>query len=712
MLATFLSWISWLQIEWCGTKASKAQVGSLREALLSASQQWVQAKSQIEGECTPSRYIIPVVFHVIYSGTSDYVPYERIWQEVLQVYEDFRKMPETSSYTAGGADMEVEFSLATKDPNGNPTTGVVYWLYNQPPLNWSSPNFCADTQELPMKQATGWDPQRYLNIWVVPTICFTGENGECSICGVIGGFAAYPLYEAPEVYGVVIGARSFQRPWTDRVLTHELGHCLDLIHPFEEGCGTTDCLNSGDAVCDTPPTLFANFEVLRANTCNNDSPDQPDNPRNHMDYVIGREANHFTYGQRERSWAAIESPISLLNPLIQPTIPAQTGTGPYGYVKAYFTASQRVGCVGEPIQFFSYSLGMPHIHEWDFGGGVAEDASSACPRVSFSEPGSYSIRLIVENLSGRRDTLVKSDYILIEDAKRTLPYVEGFEEPTFPPSGSYIENPDGRRTWDKISSASPPRGAYGRSQSSMRMPFYINSVYHEKDSWISPVLDLSTYRREENSVILRFSWAYACLDYEKSDTSDPSYRLDYTDTLKIYISSDCGRSWRLLWAKGGRDLSTHPAGCIQARGTYLGYLYTPSASEWRTDSLLLDEFIGERIRIKLESISGWGNNLYVDEIQVDTVAPRPSHLHSFFSMPAQVYFHGGIMYLQAAESLSAIEVTFYDVSGKCLYRHTFSSLSSGLHAFPLPLDKLAAGVYQVYVRHERGCQSLKYAHLP
>ncbi|GIV25652.1 MAG: hypothetical protein KatS3mg026_1344 [Bacteroidia bacterium] len=27
---------------------------------------------------------------------------------------------------------EIEFSLATKDPSGNPTTGVVYWRYDQP----------------------------------------------------------------------------------------------------------------------------------------------------------------------------------------------------------------------------------------------------------------------------------------------------------------------------------------------------------------------------------------------------------------------------------------------------------------------------------------------------------------------------------------------------------------------------------------------------
>lgn len=660
--------------------------------------------------CRPSRFVIPVVFHVIYSSHRDRISYEQILGQMRACFEDFRCVPETRSFTSKGVDTEIEFSLATRDENGNPTTGVVYWKYNDPPLNWTSPRFCVD-QDFAMKQATGWDPSRYLNVWVVPTICVEDAPGDCSACDHIAGYAEFPIGSSGQTYGVVLGANFF---WgsslgsTGRTLTHELGHCLELYHPFEDGCGTLDCLHSGDAICDTPPTSGPNYDVTRKNTCNNDYPDLPDNPRNHMDYISDREIAGFTEGQKMRTWMAIQHPSSVLSPLISLDVPQQTGTGPYGLVKAYFSANQRTGCVGQPIQFISRCMGMPHQYQWDFGGGIADDPSSSCPLVTFPAAGTYTVQLIVQNLSGRRDTLRKVGYITIYDTTYSVPYFEGFEGTAFPPAHSALENLDGRRTWDRFRSSSTPRGAYGQSLSCLRLTFFFYSQYGEKDSWISPTIYLPSDTLQ--SIQLKFSWAYACLNYAANSPPNLSYELDYTDTLKVYISPDCGRTWSLIWEKGGRDLSTHPMGCIEARGSTGGQLFTPTAELWKTDSLLLDAYRGQTVRLKFEGVCGWGNHLYLDDIQIDTLPRRLSTIPTLAHSPLRIFVQDSKVHLTTQESLPEAEILLYDASLRLLWSEQLRGLPPGSHRIELPAS-LGRGVYFIHVLSPRGGQTFLYTHL-
>src|SRR5690606_28639244 len=56
-----------------------------------------------------------------------------------------------------------------------------------------------------------------------------------------------------------------------RTVTHEMGHCFNLLHTFQSGCGN-HCVNSGDLICDTPPVSTSTFGCnLNNNTCSNDA---------------------------------------------------------------------------------------------------------------------------------------------------------------------------------------------------------------------------------------------------------------------------------------------------------------------------------------------------------------------------------------------------------------------------------------------------------
>lgn len=50
-----------------------------------------------------------------------------------RLFEDFRRIPGRLGFTPKGVDMDIDFSLATLAPDGQPTTGIVYWRYDAPP---------------------------------------------------------------------------------------------------------------------------------------------------------------------------------------------------------------------------------------------------------------------------------------------------------------------------------------------------------------------------------------------------------------------------------------------------------------------------------------------------------------------------------------------------------------------------------------------------
>lgn len=640
-------------------------------------------------------YTIPIVFHVIHSGGADSVSETRIAEQMQRLFEDFRRIPGSLGFTPKGVDMDIDFSLATKDPNGQPTTGIVYWRYDAPPLSWSQPGLCI-TDEVAMKSATAWPQDKYLNIWVVPAIC--GFSGDCADCSGIAGYAYYPDVGVPW-YGAVVAAQFIGGRLSGRggrTLVHELGHNLGLAHPFEGGCATANCYASGDEVCDTPPTAQENFSVRRQNTCSTDSPDLPDDPRNFMDYVDDASMSHFTQGQQQRAENFLLLPTSSLWPLYEPTNLIQTGTGPYGRVKVDFWAEAQRVLVGTPVRFHAVASGAPSQFWWDFGGGVADDSLSLCPIVTFPAPGDYSVRLIAQNAGGARDTLSRAAYITVEDSIWALPLLQGWESLPFPPAGFSVENLDrgqgGSRTWERWGSASTAYGAYGQSYYTARIPFFAYSRYGERDYLLTPALDFSV--DSAYGIQLRFAVSYTCLDWGGGG----SFPTLYTDTLRVWASPDGGGRWELVYERGGPDLSTDPGGCRQIRSSLAGATHLPTPSSWRTDTVDLTSYRGLRgVRLRFEGVCGWGNTLYLDDLVVDTVrVARPSTGISHWPFSVSASAEGLRLQLDHPQALS---FTAYTLLGQQVWQDT-QALSAGRHSLPLPV--LSAGMYLLEVRSTEG----------
>ena len=266
----------------CGVKADLHDI----DAALRAPSDCSSFNTTVRPAYDPSveRYRIPVVVHVIQntSGTG-FIPLARVQSQIDILNEDFLALP--GSLGAPGTDAQIEFYLATEDPNGNPTTGVTYTTNN----SWFNDNGT-------YYNSLAWDPDRYLNIYTN------------SASGALGYVPFLPS-TAPGSVGsnadrVVVLYSSFGRnaPLTPfhlgRTATHEVGHYLGLFHTFDGGCGTvSNCSGTGDLICDTNRESSPTYGCPSSrSTCSG----TPAPKENYMDYSDDACMNRFTPDQANR----------------------------------------------------------------------------------------------------------------------------------------------------------------------------------------------------------------------------------------------------------------------------------------------------------------------------------------------------------------------------------------------------------------------------
>ena len=261
-------------------------------------------------------YTIPVVVHVVHAGGEVGSIYNPTNDRITQTIDYINKVWDgTATGLSGGVgDMQIQFVLAKRDPNCNPTNGIdrvnggTLSGYASSGIRYSGAN---GATELTVKNQSRWDPSKYYNIWVVNKI--DGVDGTAG--QFIAGYAYFP--GAPSsLDGTVMLATQFTTD--NKVLPHELGHAFALYHPFEGSNNATQCPTNfncsvdGDQVCDTDP--ISNNAVGGVNdfTCRTGT-----NNCTGSAYSINTENNImsytncftlFTAGQKTRALAAMLLP--------------------------------------------------------------------------------------------------------------------------------------------------------------------------------------------------------------------------------------------------------------------------------------------------------------------------------------------------------------------------------------------------------------------
>lgn len=245
---------------------------------------------------------IPVVVHVLYNTSTQNISNTQIQSQITVLNNDFRKLNSDWSNTPSVfqslvADCEINFCLATRDPNGNAHSGI-----NR--QSTTKTIFDADLDDAKYSSTGGynaWPAGSYLNIWVVPAIK-SGTN-----TGILG-YAQFPG-GAAATDGLVICHNYFGTTGTvtapfnkGRTGTHEIGHWLNLYHIWgDDGAGCT----GSDLCSDTPNQADENYGCpsFPQYSCSNSG----DMHMNYMDYVDDACMYMFTTGQKARMQALFVS---------------------------------------------------------------------------------------------------------------------------------------------------------------------------------------------------------------------------------------------------------------------------------------------------------------------------------------------------------------------------------------------------------------------
>lgn len=247
-------------------------------------------------------YTIPTVVHVVYRNSTENVSDAQIISQITALNKDYRKLNTDisqvpSAWSSLAADVGIEFCLATRDPQGNATTGITRTSSTQSSFDVSNNNMKFNNSG----GHDAWPSDQYLNLWV------------CNLDGTLLGYAQFPGGSG-STDGVVIDFDDFGTIGTaaapfnlGRTATHEIGHWLGLYHIW----GDEPQCSQDDGIADTPQQKDKNYgcpsfpqgSSQSGGSCSGSSPGAMF--MNYMDYVDDACMYMFTNGQKVNMLAAL-----------------------------------------------------------------------------------------------------------------------------------------------------------------------------------------------------------------------------------------------------------------------------------------------------------------------------------------------------------------------------------------------------------------------
>jgi hypothetical protein len=243
---------------------------------------------------------IPVVVHIVWYNEAENISDAQVHSQIEALNRDFRKLNDVRSlpprFRDSAVDVEIEFCLAKRDPQGNRTSGITRRKVDS--ANIGDAFLDLIRRKVYYDKAgrpTAWNTQKYLNIWV------------CAFSSTYG-LASSPTSAVarPNEDGILVNYRVFgtignleEGRKNGRIAVHEVGHYFNLLHIW----GNSSSCDDDDDVADTPKqadkyTGCPPFPSLSCSTNNMFV--------NYMDYTNDDCMGMFTRGQKTRMWALLD----------------------------------------------------------------------------------------------------------------------------------------------------------------------------------------------------------------------------------------------------------------------------------------------------------------------------------------------------------------------------------------------------------------------
>ena len=625
-------------------------------------------------------YKIPIVFHVLHNGGNENISDAQILDQLAILNRDFRKLNSdvndvVSQFQGKQADVEIEFVLANRDPSGKIFTGITR-TQNTITTDGSNGDLQANTVANENNVYKGdWPGNKYLNIFI------------CSSVGTgVAGYTRKPYYDNSMQNGIwmmhnYVGSIGTSSINSSRVLTHEIGHWLNLSHPWGDNndpgvaCGD-------DGVSDTPKTKgFTSCNLTNSTVCDAAI---TENIENYMDYSYCNKM--FTEGQKTKMRAALNSTLGGRNYIWSTTNLNKVAP----LTSAIIASNKTIICPGEQINLKDYAFSQANSWSWTTTGGIPSSSTLQSPTITYNTPGYYTINLTSSlNSTSVKDT--KTQYIQVVPSTNIIPYYENFQNYTklFDKNSWSRYDQGGNRGFEIF------EGAGFSDNKCIKLTNFDETTKSTIDELGSQVLDLSTIAISK-TVTLSFKYSYR----KKIATN--------SESLKISVSTDCGNTWQVRKTITSSNLSDQISTSPWQPVT---------ESDWTTVHVtnILSQYYKSDFRFKFQFTANGGNNLYLDDINLyegapsDTIVLGINEVHNalnnlaIFPNPSEdelnVHF--------SVPSNNDVFIKIQDVVGKTEQSQTIKAIE-GSNMVLLNTQSLSSGIYFLNIQIGNSSKTIQF----
>ena len=171
----------------------------------------------------------------------------------------------------------------------------------------------------------------------------------------------------------------------------------------------------------------------------------------------------------------------------------------------------------------------------------------------------------------------------------SLPLAEGFENGFLKPEWRLYDDGNDGTNWAITNLA----GGFDTSSYSLIFDNFSFDVQGKQDEVWTQKLDFTNI---VGATVL-FDVAYS------------EYGGQYSDTIAVLVTKDCGATFSEIYRKGGQELATAP--------NFTSSIFIPAADQWRTDEAEIGGLEGyPEVTVAFRNIGHWGQAVYVDNVRV------------------------------------------------------------------------------------------------
>jgi len=337
---------------------------------------------------------------------------------------------------------------------------------------------------------------------------------------------------------------------------------------------------------------------------------------------------------------------------------------------------------------YQLDAGAPTVINWTGNLALNQSAMVNIPTQT-TTAGTHTFSINVTNVNTSTDVNLTNNTLttIFQNINITpvFPLFEGFET-VFPMPNWERINPDASTTWARTTTAKKTGVA------SVRMDNANYAANTQIDEFRLPPLDISTAA----APTLSFQVAYKLWT---NPTSNPNW----SDTLEVFVSTDCGLTFVSVYKKFSSALAT-------ATPVFQGSDFVPTSNQWRLETVDLTPYAGTpNLLMKFRNVNDYENILYIDDINIfDNVVGINENMEAsemvLYPNPATNMVNLSLSMIEAENAT----ISIYNSVGQLVLLEA-KNLLAGENKFNFSTENLSSGMYSFVVKTANGIKTQKLA---